>query len=205
MTILFFKAFLIGLSIAMPIGPIATLLIKNTLERGWRMGFAVGLGAALVEGFYGFVVSGGFVIISDFVSKHTYEISLIGGAMLMLLGLREIKNSYDSRINEIKMKKQGFLRTVFLVSLLTLANPMTMVFFAGVIASMSQEVFDFKKTIIMVLGTFCGSLAWTTFLSGVVFTIRHKIPQKWMVLIKVVSGLIISGFGFCAILGAISV
>ncbi len=200
---LFLKAFIIGLSIAMPIGPIATFLIKNSLERGWKMGFAVGLGAALVEGFYGFVVSGGFVIISDFVKSYANQISVVGGLLLIYLGWREISNCRVSQFDELKVKPQNFPRTVIFVSLLTLANPMTMLFFAGVIASMSKEIFDIHKTLIMVLGTFLGSLTWTTFLSGIVASMRHKIEQKWVIRIKFISGVIISIFGLLALLDVI--
>ncbi len=103
---LFFKAFLIGLSIAMPIGPIATLCIKNAISRGWRMGFAVGLGAALAEGFYGFVVSGGFVFISDFIMKYLFEIKLIGSFVLLFIGFTEIKNGDVANLTILKNQSQ---------------------------------------------------------------------------------------------------
>ena len=192
---LFFKAFLIGLSIAMPIGPIATLCIKNAISRGWRMGFAVGLGAALAEGFYGFVVSGGFVFISDFIMKYLFEIKLIGSFVLLFIGFTEIKNRHDKPSREIKMQAHGFFRIMIFVMLLTIANPMTIIYFASVFASMGAKSLDFSNAAIMVIGVFAGSLAWTAFLSAVVSIIRHKISQVWMVRIKIISGLMIAGFG----------
>lgn len=183
----------------MPIGPIATLCIKNTIQRGWKMGFAVGLGAALVEGFYGFVVSGGFIFISEFLTNYLREIKFIGSAVLVLLGAIEIKNCHESPSREIKMKAHGFLKTVIFVALLTLANPMTIVFFASVFASMGGDSLDFASTTTMVIGVFSGSLIWTIFLSGIVALIRHKISQEWMVRIKLISGLMIGGFGIYGI------
>ncbi len=123
--------------------------------------------------------------------------------MLIYLRWREISNCRVSQFDELKVKPQNFPRTVIFVSLLTLANPMTMLFFAGVIASMSKEIFDIHKTLIMVLGTFLGSLTWTTFLSGIVASMRHKIEQKWVIRIKFISGVIISIFGLLALLDVI--
>ena len=57
MLIIFLKAILIGLSVAMPIGPISTLAIKNCLTRGFAIGFATSFGASITEGFYGFVAT----------------------------------------------------------------------------------------------------------------------------------------------------
>ena len=71
LTLLFLKSMLIGLSIAMPIGPISVLAIKNCLARGFAIGFATSFGASITEGFYAFVATGGLVFISKFLTTYT--------------------------------------------------------------------------------------------------------------------------------------
>jgi threonine/homoserine/homoserine lactone efflux protein len=66
MLTLLFQSILIGISVAMPIGPISTLAIKNCLTRGFAIGLATSLGASITEGFYGFVATGGLSFISRF-------------------------------------------------------------------------------------------------------------------------------------------
>ncbi len=205
MFILFLKAVLIGLSIAMPIGPIATLLIKNSLTRGFKSGLAVGLGAALVEGIYSFVAASGFAFVEKFLSEYLLAIKLICGVLLILLGLFEIKNATKNHSQEIKMKEWGFFKTTFLVMLLTLANPVTIVFFAGVFAAISNSHFDVLSICVISFGAFFGSLAWTSGLSFFVAKMRHKISQKWIKRIRVASGVIIGSFGVYGVLGAILV
>jgi putative LysE/RhtB family amino acid efflux pump len=195
MILLFFKAFLIGLSIAMPIGPIATFLIKNSLERGFKAGLAVGFGAALVEGIYSFVAASGFVLVAKFLNNHLTEIKLFCGILLILLGIFEVKNAAKISTAEIKMKRHGFFRTAFLVMLITFANPITIVFFAGVFATISGNNFGALDIAIISCGAFCGSLSWTASLSFVISKIRHKISQKKIIQIRLISGLIIAGFG----------
>lgn len=199
MFFIFLQSLVIGLSIAMPIGPIATLCIKNSLNHGWKIGFATGLGASLADSSYGFITGGGFVFIGQFLNAYLLEIKLIGGLILLFLGLAEIKNFRHNRTKEIKMKQRGFFQTAFFTFMLTLTNPMTIIFFAGVFATIGGGHLNATGTAITVLGIFCGSLAWMIFLSGITAKIRHKLPQKWMARLKLISGLMISTFGIYGI------
>ena len=51
--ILFGQSFLIGLSIAAPVGQIGLLAIQRTLDHGRAAGLATGLGAAFADALYG--------------------------------------------------------------------------------------------------------------------------------------------------------
>ncbi len=50
---LFLRAFLIGISIAAPVGPIGVLCIRRTLSNGKLAGFLSGMGAATADIVYG--------------------------------------------------------------------------------------------------------------------------------------------------------
>ena len=93
MFLLFLKSILIGLSVAMPIGPISTLAIKNCLTRGFKIGFATSFGASITEGFYGFVATGSLVFISKFLTTYISEVKIVSGAALILLAAYEIKTA----------------------------------------------------------------------------------------------------------------
>ncbi|MBM5782352.1 MAG: hypothetical protein FJ368_02905 [Pelagibacterales bacterium] len=193
------KGFIIGLSIAMPIGPIAMFLIRNTLERGFKFGFAVGLGAALIEGIYSFIAASGFVIIAKFLDSYLVQIKVVSALLLILLGFFEIYSSKKSSNKEIAIKESGFLKTVIFVALFTAANPLTIVFFTGVFATISSSNFNFIGAILISLGAFFGSLVWTIFLSKLVAKMRHKISTKWIRIIRIISGFVIALFGFYGI------
>jgi threonine/homoserine/homoserine lactone efflux protein len=47
------KGFVMGISIAAPVGPISVLCIRQTLDEGRLTGIVSGLGAASVDAIYG--------------------------------------------------------------------------------------------------------------------------------------------------------
>ena len=61
----FGRAFLIGLSIAAPVGPIGALCIRRTLTDGRLPGLLTGLGAATADGCYGAIAGFGLTIIAN--------------------------------------------------------------------------------------------------------------------------------------------
>jgi putative LysE/RhtB family amino acid efflux pump len=78
MSILFYfiKAWLIGIAIAAPVGPIGMLCIRKTLELGLKGALLVGLGAALADGCYGVIAALGLSAISHFL-LHWWSVSAL--------------------------------------------------------------------------------------------------------------------------------
>ena len=197
---IFLKAFLIGFSIAMPVGPIGLLCIKNTLSYGFKTGFAVGLGAALADAFYGFLAGGGLVLISQLLLDYTNYIKISGGIFLIYLGLKEIKDYKKIPHGLAKTKDSNFFKTIFSVFFLTLTNPATIIFFVAIFASIGGLVEGALGLVTMIFGVFMGSLFWWLILAAGVSKIKHKISEKIMKIIKICSGIILFGFGIYAVI-----
>lgn len=190
---------LIGISVAMPIGPISTLAIKNCLTRGFAIGLATSLGASITEGFYGFVATGGLAFISHFLTTYASEVKIVSGVALIMLALYEIatakKLGYkESEIHATK-KSHGFFHTMFFTSFLTLGSPMTIALFIGVFASMGEQTLTGQEMAITVFGIFLGSVIWAFTMCGTVSAMRHKLPPSWIAGVKIFSALIIGSFG----------
>ena len=204
MLTIFLKTFFIGFSIAMPIGPIGLLCIKNTLSHGFKVGFAVGLGAALADSFYGFLAGGGLAIISKLLLNHITYIKFIGGIFLIYLGAREIRTCFNRNHNisskATNIKSHDFLRTVSTVFLLTLTNPATIISFVAIFATVGNSSINNFEIFIMILGVFLGSLLWWLILAITVSRIKHKISEKLIMKIKIISGSFLIGFGGYALL-----
>jgi threonine/homoserine/homoserine lactone efflux protein len=77
------KGFIIGFSIAAPVGPIGVLTIKRTLTEGRISGFVTGMGAAFADAAYGAVAGFGLIAISSFLISQEFVIKLIGGLFLL--------------------------------------------------------------------------------------------------------------------------
>ncbi|MBU6141082.1 MAG: LysE family translocator [Proteobacteria bacterium] len=203
MILLFLKSIILGISIAMPVGPISTLAIKNCLTRGFKIGFATSFGASITEGFYGFVATGGLAFISKFLTSYISEVKLISGTALIMLALYEIKTARNFSFEEIKTNSRGFFQTMFLATFLTLGSPVTIVLFIGVFATMTGTVLTPEQMAVTVFGIFTGSVIWAFILCGTVSKIRHKLSKDWMAWIKIIAAVVIGSFGIYGICSVI--
>src|ERR1700761_3223475 len=82
------RGFAIGLAVAIPVGPIALLCMRRTLERGFLIGFGTGLGAAIADLFYSSIAAFGVSAIQAVLLEYRTALSLIGGIFLLILAAR---------------------------------------------------------------------------------------------------------------------
>lgn len=194
---IFLEAWIIGIAVAAPLGPMGLLCIKKTLEMGMMGAICVGLGVALGDGVYGVIAGGGFSTLSQFLVNQTVWIRAGGGGFLLYLAYREYRTEASQKT--VKTKNQGKYHLMWQVFLLTLTNPMTILSFVAVFAALSQKPMGVKEMMMTVVGVFLGSLTWSMILGGFVHHLRHKLPQAWIARVKYISCLILAGFGFAAL------
>jgi putative LysE/RhtB family amino acid efflux pump len=197
---LFLKAFLIGFSIAMPVGPIGMLCIRNTLNQGFFIGLATGVGAALADSFYGFLAGGGLVFLSQFLLQYSLAIKILGSLILFYLGFSEILNAKKISAKKIESKKLNAIQTAIFTFFLTLTSPMTILAYVGIFAAVGGGDGGLSDIVLMIFGVFCGSLMWWIILVGIVAKIRHKIDEIWIVRMKYFSGIILCFFGIYSLI-----
>lgn len=63
----FIKGLIIGIVIAVPVGPVGVLCMHRTLAEGKIHGLISGLGAATADAIYGFIAAFGLTFVSDFL------------------------------------------------------------------------------------------------------------------------------------------
>jgi threonine/homoserine/homoserine lactone efflux protein len=197
---IFIKGLIVGLSIAVPVGPIGVLCIRRTLARGRIIGLLSGLGAATADALYGGIAGFGLTILSNFLIGQKLWLHLIGGALLCLLGVK----TFLSRPAEQGTYAEGsslwnaYLSTFFL----TLTNPMTLLFFVAVFAGLGigSESHHYVAAGILVSGVFIGSAMWWLVLIGFTGILQGLFNFKRLQWLNRISGLIIIGFGLYAFL-----
>jgi threonine/homoserine/homoserine lactone efflux protein len=192
---IFVKSFVIGFSIAAPVGPIGMLCIKNNLTHGFKIGLATGFGAACADSFYGFLAGGGLAFIAKFLLNYSLAIKFLGGSILLYLGLTEIKNARKISDSKIKIQTKGCFKAAATTFFLTLTNPATILSFLGIFATIGVVNLSESNIALIVAGVFFGSLSWWIILSLITSSTRHKISEKFMKRIKIISGSILIGFG----------
>jgi threonine/homoserine/homoserine lactone efflux protein len=200
---LFIKAFVIGLSIAAPVGPIGVLCIRRTLMFGRRIGFVSGLGAATADAFYGAVAAFGLTFLFRFFVQNARPLHLVGGVVLLLIGLRTMLARRDrpspgtSAVAPLGSLVRAYASTLFL----TITNPLTIISFAAVFAVIAPAGgLNYGSAAVTVAGVFAGSAAWWLILSLGVGAVRQAAGAPFLAWVSRLSGGVIAGFGAAQLL-----
>jgi threonine/homoserine/homoserine lactone efflux protein len=201
---LFLKGWIIGFSVAMPVGPIAMLCIRHSLIRGAAYGLIAGLGAALADTFYGILAGFGMTLVCEFLSKHQLSCHLLGALVLCCLGLSTLKKKPKAKAEE-KKEVISYKRVFFTTFFLTLTNPLTILGFLGVYAALGIGFMDemFWSAGLLTAGIFIGSTTWWSLLS---FSSSHagkKLNFQSTSLLNKISGSTFLAFGLFTALAAL--
>jgi len=192
---LFIQGIIIGLTLAVPVGPLSLICIQRTLKEGRLHGIFSGIGVATADSFYAAVTFLGLTVISGFIITHQYLFRFLAGVVLILVGIR-VFLSVPSAFSE-KTEHETYLKDYLSMFALAIANPLTLVFFLVIlpgygfvlhgISSLSATEF--------VAGVFFGSTVWWIVLCGSIGSVRSCISMANLGLINRVSGLVFSCFG----------
>lgn len=199
---LFLTGLLIGFSIAMPVGPIGLLCIRNVLTFGVACGILTGLGAACADTIYGAVAGFGITAISGFLESHSLYLRIVGAIFLCYLGATTFfakPASTGSSTNETRLTlKRAFLTTF----LLTLTNPLTILSFAAIYAGLGigNDSLSINGALTITFGVFLGSAAWWFILSFISSLFKGKMNVTSSIWLNRFSGSLIFGFGAFAFL-----
>ncbi|MBI5934783.1 MAG: LysE family transporter [Chloroflexi bacterium] len=191
MTSTLLQGFLLGFSIAAPVGPIGVLCIRRTLADGRLAGFLSGLGAATADMVYGAIAAYGLTAIMDGLVSAQFWLRAGGGLFLLYLGIRTFLAKPASE--STPTRSTGLVAAYASTFLLTIANPMTILSFLGVFSALLPPDGAFSP-LRLIVGVFLGSAFWWLALSGLVGIVREKFTPAWMQWVNRISGAIIIAF-----------
>jgi threonine/homoserine/homoserine lactone efflux protein len=188
------KGFIVGLSIAAPVGPIGLLCIRRSLAEGRASGLLSGLGAATADAVYGSVAGFGLTAVSSLLIKERFWIGDAGGIFLCYLGVRTVLSPPAGQSGSAN--RVGLISAYLSTFALTLTNPMTILSFIAVFAGLGLGVnSSYRAAAALVLGVFIGSALWWLLLSTLVGALRTRIDQRTMRWINWISGSLILALG----------
>ena len=156
-----------GLALAIPVGPMALLLIDTTLRFGLRVGAAGALAMASVDATYAVVVFLAGSAVASILGTYGIWFSLIGAAILLGLGAQTIykalsrrRASESSSGAQVEATTAG--KTFLKFAAATVVNPPTALYFLAITPSLvgltgSDPV---AATFAFASGVFLGSAVW---------------------------------------------
>lgn len=184
---------LIGLLFGLPVGAVGTMTVQRTWNFGFRSGLLTGLGSSVADCFYAAVGAFGLTIISDFFLHNQIIINFLGGALILMMGIRLIM-----RENEITMAAQATAGGVkiFLSSFTVgITNPAAILTFMFVFSyfgiSDATKPLDGLR---LVAGVFAGTYLWWIALAGATCAIKKKAKNNGFHHINKVFGGILVAF-----------
>jgi len=192
---LFVQGIIIGLTLAVPVGPLSLICIQRTVKEGRLHGISSGLGVATADSFYGAVTFLGLTVISGFIIANQHLFRFVAGVVLILIGIR-VFLSVPSDISG-KTEHETYLKDYVSMVALAIANPLTLVFFLVILPGYSVVIHGTSSLSAaeFVTGVFFGSTVWWVVLCGSIGSVRSRISVANLGLINRVSGLLISFFG----------
>ena len=188
---LFWKSVSIGVAVAAPVGPMSLLCIHRTLDHGRPDGLTFGAGIAAADLTYAAIAAFGITAVSSLMLASTYWIKLIGSLLLIVLAVR-IALSKPAADSSKSVTGSG-LRAFATAYGLTLANPPTILFFAGIFASVASLA-TAPQSVIFSAGVFAGSMLWWIVLTSLVTKTAVLMKPPVMAWLNRLSGLVLMGF-----------
>jgi threonine/homoserine/homoserine lactone efflux protein len=190
---IFVKGIGAGLAIAAPVGPIGLLCIRRTITNGRRAGLVTGLGAATADFAYGLIAALGLTSLSYWLATANSWLHWAGAAFLLWIGVRTLMEK--SATASVDAPARGLLPIFGTTFLLTIANPMTLVSFLGLIAGLGA----ISRGYLLAAGIFMGSVMWWLILTSLANCFRSRMGASGLLWVNRVAGLVLIGFALVSL------
>lgn len=162
----FITGLVAGIALAIPLGPMAILLISTTIKHGRGIGVFGALAMASVDFSYAALVFafGNAVVTS--LSQFVLPMRLIGSAILVFVAVRiflEARRSAKLESPELANSPSSRFKTYAKFFGLTVLNPATAFYFVGITPSVAVMAGDDNSgfgVLEFAIGVFAGSVVW---------------------------------------------
>ena len=192
---IFIQGMIIGLTLAVPVGPIALMCIQRAVTDGRLHGIVSGIGVATADSFYAGVTFFGLTAISGLIIAHQVSLRLAAGVVLVLVGIRIFLTMPAPLI--VKTEHETYVKDYLSMVAIAIANPLTLIFFVAILPGFG--VVFYENSVLsaseFVGGIFFGSTLWWIVLCGSIGSVRSRISAEHLRLINRISGMLIVCFG----------
>jgi threonine/homoserine/homoserine lactone efflux protein len=197
------KGLLVGIIIAVPVGPVGVLCVRRTIFEGRVAGFVSGLGAATADAIFGIIAGYGLTVVSNTLLGYQNWLRLAGAGFLLYTGIKALRT--DPVANHRPAgDREGLFRDYLSSFALTMTNPITILAFLAIFAGIgfTGRAATLGKAAILVLGVWLGSLLWWAGLAFGAGLLRLSFQQRHLVWINRGSGGILL-FSGAALIGSL--
>jgi len=190
------SSFMIALSGAMVPGPLFTITVSESAQRGASTGPYLILGHALLEILIIILILSG---LSPFLKHETtrHVISLVGGGMLVIMGMMILKDLRRVRL-DLSAEGGGKGMNLVLTGILgSLANPYWVIWWAtiGLGYLLSSLKYGLAGVVVFFLGHISADLAWYSIISYAVAKGRRIMGERSYRIVLAICAVFLIFFG----------
>ncbi|MCK4499167.1 LysE family transporter [Candidatus Babeliales bacterium] len=193
-----FRSFLVGAIGGWFAGPIFMLVMQRSVTRGVLSGIASALGTSLVEGTFFSLALAGLLHISFYDGWMVHTLEFFGGVFLIGMGVRilQVKNTTQ----QIPIVGSG--STLWMgvsAAIVTLSNPIAILFYAGVAAKLFSEyivqILPLSVIVYSGIAVAIGAFSTLSLVSVLASKIGNFFSDSFQMLITRLMGLAFLGIG----------
>ena len=184
-----------GMLLQFAVGPVCLMVFNTAQNTGFLVALSLVIAIALVDAFYILLASLGA---SKLLGNKKVEkiVKIIGSLVLILFGLNIILNVFGINIipglNLKPNSSSAFIQGI----ILTLSNPITIVFWGSVLTTkIIEEKFEKKELAVFSVGLVSATLIFLTIVAVLGMILSNFIPDIISKILNIVVGLVIIGFG----------
>lgn len=201
---LLLKGILIGLIVGLPASPNGLLCLKQNIINKNRNGYFTGLGVATADFIYAIIAGLGLTMIFDFIVSERSIILLFGAIAFISVGIKDL--FFTRKYNLKKIREKGnSLKEYFFGLFVTIANPFTMlaIMVGYSIVGINSLTQNPATIILLVVGTFIGSLLLWLSMNMLIINRKQKIEKYLGEKISKISGVLFLTLGFLLLIKSV--
>jgi arginine exporter protein ArgO len=189
----FWDGVLAGFGIAVPVGPIAVLVVDQGMRRGLRMGAVAGVGAATADLLYCSLAALIGAAAADGLEPFAGPLKAGGaGVLAAIVAYRMWRLFRPPATVDVRATEWSVRRTYFGFLGLTLLNPLTITYFAALILGLQSKHTGPLGKVLFVAGAFAASASWQLGLAGVGAALHHRLTDRTRFVTGLAGNLIIA-------------
>jgi L-lysine exporter family protein LysE/ArgO len=189
MDILLFS-FLLGLGLAIPVGPVTIEMMRRNLRYGLWRGIAIGFGASSADVLYLLLVLLGilpFIKDSPFL-LHT--IGILGALLLIWFAYKTIRQT--TKVEEKNDSDSSLIHCYVSGFLIAFLSPFNILFWLSIAAQFATLISKVEANYwLACIGLLVGTAAWFCSLNAFIHFTRHRLSPKIVKFLNLIGGAVL--------------
>jgi L-lysine exporter family protein LysE/ArgO len=193
---IFISYVFLGLSLAAPIGPVNAAQMDKGIKHGFLNAWILGLGSVLADIFYMLAV---FLGVAQFIEIPIIKafLWLFGFFVLIYTGIESLMGAGKITFSR-KDDHESLLKSFFTGFLMSISNPLTILFWLGIYGSVlakTATMYQTDELLFYSCAIILGLVIWDITMAFVASSARKLLTNKILRFITVISALSLIGFG----------